>query len=297
MKRFKLPVEFILIITLLFTLLSCSKNIKSENLNIVCTNFPCYDFARAVCPKAEIAMLIKPGMEVHSFDPSPQDIVKIDQCDIFIFIGGESDEWIYDVLDSVDMKNKKTIMLMDAVEPVTEDGNDFENDEHIWTSPANAIRMVDMIAASISQYDSKNAETYISNAQEYIRKIAEAQHEVYASMHRMDGNTIVMADRFPFKYFALEFGIQYFAAFNGCSSAVEENPATIALLIDKVKEYNLKKVFYLELSNHKIADSIAEQCKVKTAMLHSAQNVTKTEFDSGLTYVDIIKMNAKALED
>lgn len=284
-------------LTIILLLSACSKTTVKGNLNIVCTNFPCYDFARAVCPDADITMLLKPGMEIHSFDPTPQDILKMDECNIFIFIGGESEEWIYEVFDTIDKKDKKIIMLMDAVEPVFEDGNDFENDEHIWTSPANAIRMVDMIADKVSQYDSKNADKYISNAQSYIVEIAKAQHEVYASMHRMEGNTIVVGDRFPFKYFALEFGIQYFAAFNGCSDAIEENPATIAFLIDKVKEYKLKKVYYIELSNHKIADSIAEQCGIKTAMLHSAQNVTKAEFEAGIKYTDIIRMNAKALED
>ncbi len=298
MKQFIKYLKIVyIIILLLFVTTGCTKKISNNNLKIVCTNFPCYDFARAVCPGADINMLLKPGMEVHSFDPTPQDILKMDECNIFIFIGGESDEWVYEVFSSIDKKDKQIIMLMDAVEPVSEDGNEYENDEHIWTSPENAIRMIDMIADKVSQYDSKNAKDYITNAQNYIVEVAQAQHEMYASLHRMEGNTIVIGDRFPFKYFALEFGIQYFAAFNGCSSAIGENPATIAFLIDKIKEYNLKKVFYIELSNHKIADSIAEQCGIKTAMLHSAQNVTKAEFESGIKYTDIIRMNAKALED
>lgn len=310
-------INFFTLLCFIILFVSCNPTKKSSTKgdfpSIVTTNFPCYDFARAVTKDSNIKMLIKPGMEIHSFDPSPQDIIAINNCDVFIYIGGASDKWVDDILKSINLSNKTIIKLFDSVDISTSIHHDevsctlphhskethkhnHEIDEHIWTSPSYAKKMVLHTAKKLSEAYPVYAEKYQTNAQAYCNEIQQIINQLLQITQKSKHNFIIMGDRFPLKYFAQEFSIEYEAAYSGCSSAVEVNPQTIAHLIDIAKEKKLKTIFHIELSNQKIAKTIANECNLPITLLHSAQNVTKDDFDNGITYVNIMQGNANRLD-
>jgi zinc transport system substrate-binding protein len=286
--------------------------------SVVATIFPQYDFARAIAgDKAELTMLLRPGTESHSYDPTPQDILKIQNCDIFIYGGGESDEWVDGVLESMDTSKMTIISLIDCVDAVEEEivegmqeeeeeegeegeeGHEHEEeyDEHVWTSPANAGKIVRKISDALSEADPSNAASYKANADDYLNKLDgldAAFRDVVKSAAR---KTLIFGDRFPFRYFADAYGLKYFAAFPGCSTETEASAATVAFLIDKVKAEKIPVVFHIELSNEKIADTICEATGAKKLMLHACHNITRDDFQRGLTYLDIMTANVGALKE
>jgi len=281
-----------------------------DRLSVVATIFPLYDFARAVSGGlADVTMLLSPGAEVHSFDPTAQDILKIQNCDVFIYVGGRNDAWVDTVLASVDMNGKTVVKLMDAVTPVEEEivegmqadehaGEDAheEYDEHIWTSPKNAMLMVDAVAQAMGEADSANAEAYLENAAAYNEEIKKLDERIRAVVDSAPKKLLVVADRFPFRYLTEEYGLDYMAAFSGCSAESDVSAGTLAYLIDKVKESGIKYIYHIEMSNRQVADAVAEQTGAAPLLLHSCQNVTRAEFESGVTYVSLMAHNADNLE-
>jgi zinc transport system substrate-binding protein len=313
---------FISMALLIMTTSACSGPVESKNadnmqkLKIVTTIFPVYDFARAVTGnQAELTMLVKPGTEVHTYDPSPADIIKIQEADVFIYVGGENDAWVDTILDTMDTKNKKIIRLMDSVKPLEEEKvegmqvevnsenslktgsaqDQIEYDEHIWTSPKNAVLMIRQIATALEEIDGKNAPAYVQQADAYSVQIQEVDTEIQKIVDESAHKMIVFGDRFPFRYFTDEFGLEYKAAFNGCSSESEASAGTLAYLINFIKEQNIKYVYYIELSNQKIARTLHEETGAELLLLHSAHNVTKEDFDAGVTYLSIMKQNEENL--
>jgi zinc transport system substrate-binding protein len=305
----------------LATLLGCTNSNKTagkaDKLNIVATTFPCYDFARAVAgDKAEITLLLRPGSEIHSFDPSPGDIIKIQTADLFIYVGGESDVWVEKTLESSDLSKLKTARLIDFIAPYEEEviegmteedeGHDHEAeaegeeeaeyDEHIWTSPANAIALTSTLAEIIAALDPKNADFYAANAAKYIEEIKGVQAEIAEVVKNAKRKKLLVADRFPFRYLVEEYSLDYAAAFPGCSAEMDASAATVAFLINTVKKEKLPYIYHIELSNKRIADTIKNETGVKTLELHSVQNVSADEFKKGETYVSIMKRNAQNLK-
>ncbi len=298
----------------------CTQNTgTSETVNddgkisVVTTIFPPYDFARAVSGgKADVTMLIDPGAEVHTFDPTPEDMIKIQDCDVFIYTGGENDAWVDTVLESMDTGGKQIVRLMDAVTPLEEEtvegmqaeeeaeGGEAEEegefDEHVWTSPKNAMLMVDAIAGAMGKADAANADAYKQNAADYNAKISEVDGRIQSIVDSAPRKLIVVADRFPFRYLADEFGLEYSAAFSGCTAESDVSVGTLTYLIDKVKENNIKYVYYIEFSNQKVAKAVTEQTGAEMLLLHSCHNVTKADFDAGVTYVSLMQQNADNLE-
>jgi zinc transport system substrate-binding protein len=294
-----------------FTFAGCDPREDGDKIDITAVTFPCYDFARAVAKdRADIAMLIRPGAEIHSYDPSPQDIAAIAKSDVFIYIGGESDAWVDRIIDAIDADKVKIVRLIDYVEAVEEeivegmeeeeagDGGEeeAEYDEHIWTSPTNAIIMIDALCGVLSELDGGNAEFYAENAESYTGEIAAVRDEIADVVAAASVKKIVVADRFPFRYFADEFGLEYSAAFPGCSDEADASPATIQYLINAVKNENIACVYYVELSNQGIANIIKEETGCQTALLHSCERPTADEFNSGATYVTFMKNNVQALK-
>jgi ABC-type metal ion transport system, periplasmic component/surface adhesin len=285
---------------------------SEEKLKVVTTIFPQYDFARAVGgEKIDLKMLLHPGTESHSYEPTPQDIITIQECDIFIYVGGESENWVVGILNSMDTSNMKIISLMDIVETLDEEivegmqedyeheeehsHEDSEYDEHVWTSPVNAIIIIEEISKSFIKMDVENTEFYKNNADNYIMLIDEINTEFKEIVKHGNRNNLIFADRFPFRYFVETYGLEYSAAFPGCSVGTEVNAATIAFLINKVKTEQIPVVITIEFSNEKIADVIAEETGVKKVSFHSAHNVSKDDFEAGITYVDIMQNNIEAL--
>jgi zinc transport system substrate-binding protein len=313
----------IIILASLAMLANCGKQSKdkqpagSGKISVVATIFPSCDFARAVAgDKAEITMLLPPAAESHSFEPRPQDIVKIQKSDVFIHAGGESDAWVEKILESIDAPKMKTITMLKCVDAVEEeivegmqpeegeesgnkDGGEEgpEYDEHVWTSPRNAKLIVRKIFETLCEADPSNADAYGQNTAAYLSKLDELDAKFKGVVDSAARKTIVFGDRFPFRYFADAYGLKYFAAFPGCATETEASAKTVAFLIDKVKKEKIPVVFFIELSNEKMANTISEATGAKTRLLHACHNVTKADFEAGKTYLDFMSANVETLRE
>jgi zinc transport system substrate-binding protein len=254
-------------------------------------------------------MLLPPGSESHSFEPSPRDIITIQNSDIFIYAGGESDKWIDRIFQSMNTDNIKILAMIDTVEAVEEeivegmeededeDEDEIAYDEHVWTSPQNVVLIVRAITALLCEADPANADFFRQNAAAYINELEQLDAAFNELVSGAKRNTIVFADRFPFRYFADAYGLTYFAAFPGCSTDTEPSAATVAFLIDKIRAEKIPVVFHIELSNERMANTISGETGAKKFLLHSCHNITKRDFDSGLGYLEIMKGNLENLKE
>lgn len=310
MKRFSL---FFLIIVV-FLLPGCngkpSNTVDNKKINVVTTIFPQYDFTRQIArDKINLKMLIPPGAESHSYEPTPQDIINIQKSDLFIYVGGENDEWINNILSSIDTSQKTIISLVDCVDTLEENfetiapdqeknyGEARETDEHVWTSPVNAIKITKKISEALCKIDSKNSDFYNKNANEYIKKLNTLNDNFKDLVSHSKRNTLIFGDRFPFRYFIEEYGLRYYAAFPGCASQTDTNATKMAFLIDKIKENDIPVVLKMELSNENIARSLAEATNTKVLTIYSCHNALKDDFENGVTYLDYMNKNLNVLEE
>ncbi|MBQ6570403.1 MAG: zinc ABC transporter substrate-binding protein [Clostridia bacterium] len=281
---------------------------KSDKLSIVTTIFPQYDFARAIGgDKAEVIMLASPGSEVHSFEATLSDIAKIEQCDLFIYVGGESESWLDSVFEAMGSSCPEKIALMDMVEPrleqyiegmERENGEDEEEyDEHVWTSVKNCAVIAEEICSAMCKADPANEEYYRANAADIIAGLGELDKTFEEITLNAKRKTLVFAERFPFAYFAADYGLDCYAAFKGCSSETEPSLATISFLTDKVKQSGLPAVFYIEFSTEKVADTICAATGAKKLLFHSCHNVSRKDFENGVTYIELMRQNAENLRE
>lgn len=331
----------VLVVGLLAFLVLNREKFEQKKYSVVSTSFPGYDFAGAVTKNTNIStkMLVKPGAETHTYEPTPQDIIDIKNADMFVYVGGDSDTWVEKILKDVDTKKTHVVKLVDLVSTVEEeivegmeDEDDHEHyhdhdhdhdhdydhkhdhdheshehkhdydeeeegpeiDEHVWTSPKKAMEIVKKIAKVASEIDAAEKNKIDDNAEKYVAEIAQVDKDLHQVI---DGkiSEIVVADRFPFRYFADEFGLKYAAAFSGCSEQTEASAKTISFLINKVKQDKVKKIYKIELSNGKIAETVSKDTGAEVLELHSAHNVTADDFSKGVTYVDLMKRNLAAL--
>lgn len=306
--------QIFLIFLIILLLTGCAPlQQQTDKTKVVATIFPLYDFAREIAGNdAEVKMLLKPGAEVHSYEPTPQDIIAIQNCDVFLYIGGESDEWVRNVLESIDTTHMQVVALMDSVEAAEEAEGGFawngehehnendahiheeqsmEYDEHIWTSPKNAILMAGTISKALQATDRNHADGYERRATAYAEKLRQLDQDLTKTVAEAERNTIIFADRFPFLYLVLDYGLNYYAAYPGCSSEAEPSAATVAAIIEKVNETGVPIIFYIELSNRLMANTIAEATGAEELLLHSCQNVSKEEFDRGESYLSLMNQN------
>lgn len=315
MKKVLKVIVIVLVLLGMVNLTGCSKSSKvSDKLTIIATSFPGYDFARAITKgseNVEVKMLLKPGAEMHDFEPTPQDIVNIKNSDIFIYVGGDSDDWIEDILKDINPNKTKIIKLMDLVdlkeeeliegmeedEEESDESEEIEYDEHVWTSPINAITITTKLKDEIIKIDSESKTLYEKNADEYVIELKKIDNEFKEIVENSKRKEIVFGDRFPIRYFVDEYGLSYYAAFPGCSEQTEASAKTISFLIQKVKEDNIPVVFHIELSNGKIAQVISESTGAKVLEFNTAHNITQKDFDAGVTIVDIMKENTKVLKE
>ncbi len=305
----KITAVLILFALIFSTFCSCAANNDDGKINIIATVFPAYDLARAVGgDAANVKMLLPAGAESHTYEPSAKDIIDIANCDLFIYTGGESDEWVDGILSSLD-KPVRTLKMIECVEAEHEmitQGMQHEHDEHshgeekydehVWTSPKNAVKICEAILIELCDVSIDNAEVYKANFLSYTSQIKELDAEFEEFFEETENKTLIFGDRFPFQYFAGAYGLDYFAAFPGCSADTEPSMATVAFLIDKVKSENIGTVFYIEFSNQNIANAIAEATGADTALLHSCHNVSSEELAAGVTYVSLMRKNLETLK-
>jgi len=271
-------------------------------LQIVCTSFPAYDFAREIADdRAELTLLIKPGSEVHSYEPTPKDMIRIQESDLFICNGGESEQWAKTLITP----ELNTIYMMDCVDTVEESADGIYNaedgepelDEHVWTSPLNAIKISKEICNALCKLDADNAEAYKTNFTAYKAQLMALDREFRQVIKNSGKHTLVFADRFPMRYFALEYGLDCYAAFPGCSSETEPSAKTVAYLIDRVREDKIPAVLYMEFSNQKMADVICEDTGCKKLPFYSAHSVSAEQFEQGVSYLDLMRINLNSLKE
>ncbi|MFR3960801.1 metal ABC transporter substrate-binding protein [Eubacterium ventriosum] len=355
-------VVFIVTISMILGMAGCGKTTEKEDnyrLKIVTSLFPYYDMARAVIGDVkgiDLKMTVTPGQDSHSFEPTPSDVIQMENADVLIYNGGSLETWIDTLLDYLNNKNQIQMKMMDYVDVLNEEivegmdtrfeehdhdehshkednhnkenhkedshseenhkednhsedsSNDSEfhnedseeeheeTDEHIWTSPVNEIIMTEKICETLSKALPEEKENFQKNAENYISQLKELDNEFRTIVENAKINEIIFADKFPLQYFAKEYGLKYYAAFPGCGSDMEPSAKTIGFLVDKIKEDNIKAVFYLELSSHIVADAIETDTGAKPLQFNSCHNITQKQFDSGVTYVDLMKENVNNLK-
>ena len=291
-----------------------------DKLRIVAAVFPAYDFARAAAGDlAQVTLLLPPGAESHSYEPTPADILAVRDCDLFVYLGGESDQWVDTILDNVDFQGR-ALRMVDCVELLEEEtregmqespGHDHDHDghedhahgpgevvgmdEHVWTAPRNAAAITRAVGEVLAELDGEHGETYRAAAGDYAARIESLDGEFAAFFAGLDHRTIVFGDRFPLRYFAEAYNLDYYAAFPGCGSQTEPSAATVAFLTGKVEAEELGTVWYIEFSNHLVADSIAEDAGASTAMFHTCHNVSRDDLEAGTTYLSLMERNLESL--
>ena len=290
---------------------------SSEPFSVVCTIFPEYDWVREIlgdhADNVDISYLLDSGVDLHNYQPTADDIMKISTCDLFVYVGGESDEWVEGALAEATNKDMKVINLMDVLgdsakveelkegmqesEHEHEDGEE-EYDEHVWLSLKNAKVLCAEIEKNIEAIDSANAADYKANLDSYIAKLSELDNSFQTLVDGSSVKTLVFGDRFPFRYFVDDYGLDYFAAFIGCSAESEASFETIMFLSDKINELDCNTVFILENSNKDIANAVINNSgkkSVQIAELNSLQSVSKDDISGCASYLSLMQKNYDVL--
>lgn len=307
-----------------------------QAISVVTTLFPYYDFARAVAGDLaedgtiRLSLILPPGQESHSFEPTAANLIEMENADVLLYNGGEGEQWVERVLEATDAKDRLDLEGMEVVslreEETSENmkghshthdktghegpendgedsftghagvGHDVEYDEHIWTSPVNAIDLVKAVCGILAQAAPDYRQVFEDNAQAYIAQLEEIDGEFREVTANGRTDLVIFADRFPFLYFVREYGLRYDAAFSGCGSDTEPSAATIAGLIELVEKEQLPVIFHVEQSSQKTAKIIQESTGVEILELHSCHNLTKQEMDDGITYVQLMRGNIENLK-
>lgn len=292
----------------MFTACGTNSIANDGKITVVATNFALYDFARAVCGDAcDVRMLLSPGSESHDFEATLADIALLAETDVFVYVGGESEEWVPDVLEAAGKSDVVQVRAIDLVETYVsagtesghehseDDGHHHETDEHIWTSIPNAITIMEAIRQGILRIH-EGFEFDMDGYNAYLAELLDIDADIRRTVETSAQDTLIFADRFPFRYFTEEYGLSYCAAFDGCSSAVEPSLSTINTIIEKVNETGSSAVFAIEFSDRRTAEAVAAETGCDILEFHSAHNVSKADFESGITYADIMRKNAENLK-
>ena len=293
---------------------------EDGRLQVVCSLFPYYDFVREiggayVSPR----LLVAAGREAHSFEPTPMDVIRVSRADVFVYNGGEGEQWVDEILSSAGENIPTVLRMMDYADTLTEeplagrddhdhadhdhehdddhDSDDIEYDEHIWTSPVQAMKLCRAICDALCAADHAHAAVYRSNLENYLGQLAELDVAFRQVCSEKKRSLLVFGDRFPLLYFCREYGLDYRAAFHGCSSDTEPSLYTLKFLIDKVRQQDIPVVYALELSSRKVADAIAETTGATVETFYSCQTVSQADWAAGEGYVSLMRRNVAALRE
>ncbi|WP_329380034.1 metal ABC transporter substrate-binding protein [Anaerofustis butyriciformans] len=294
---------------------------NDSKIKIVTTIFPEYDWVMNILgdkkDNAEVTLLLDDGVDLHSYQPTADDMLKISNCDLFIYVGGESDEWVSEVLKKADNKNMKVINLLDVLgdkakeEEVIEgmqsdheheegEEHEHEPDEHVWLSLNNAKVLVNKIGTTLMEIDSKNKDVFSDNTKNYITKLDELNEKYQETIKNANKKTLIFGDRFPFRYLLDDYGLKYYAAFAGCSAETEASFETVSFLSKKTDELSLNYIITIEGSDGKLAKTIISNTKSKNQKvltMDSMQSTTSKDIKSGKTYIDTMEKNLKVIEE
>lgn len=314
--------KILAILTVLITVLTVFSGCSTESgttddkrISVVCTIFPQYDITeKIVSGNADVTMLLQPGAEAHGYEPTLRDLNKIFSSDIFIYCSGESESWTENVLKEINKSKTVAIDIRNGIDLISSKNEDEhshsdedhdhhgdhehdEYDEHVWTSPKTAIIITESILNSLCEADKSNAHIYKSNAQSLIDKFNELDAKMQAISNSGKNLLMIFADRFPFAYLARDYGFEYYAAFNGCSSNTEISISTVSSLCDKVQQSGSDTVFYTETSDGRIADTVCSSTGAVKKQLHSMHNISKEEFTNKLSFTNIMDKNISILSE
>ena len=337
----KITVLLLALFMLVGALAGCGKQNdtnQTDKLSIVTTIFPEYDWVREIlgdkADNAEITMLLDNGVDLHSYQPTADDIVKISDCDLFIYVGGESDEWVEDALRNAANRNMKVINLLEVLgdsvkteeivegmqeeehehedaeehehedahahEDAEEHEHEEETDEHVWLSLKNAKMLVRVISKALQELDPDNKDIYAANADAYVKKLSALDAEYQAAVDAASNKTILFGDRFPFRYLVDDYGLRYYAAFVGCSAETEAGFETISFLAKRVDEWKLPCVLTIEGAQHKIAETVVRNTTAKNQRvltMDSMQSTTSKDVKNGTTYLSVMEKNLSVLKE
>ena len=306
-------------------LVACNGNDDNGKLSIVCTIFPEYDWVKQILGdeigKVDLTLLLDDGVDLHSYQPSVEDIAKISTCDLFIYVGGESDAWVDKALENATNKDMKVINLLDVLgdrvkneetvegmegehehehEGEEHEEEEEEKDEHVWLSVKNAKILCDAIAKELKSIDSDNAQKYDENLADYTSKLTALDGEFEKVVKDAKYNTLVFGDRFPFRYLVDDYNLKYYAAFVGCSAETEASFETIAFLAKKVDELSLPAICTIEGAKHDIAQTVKDNTQKKDQQIvqfDSMQSTTANDIANGETYLTAMKKNLQSLKE
>ena len=319
MKKIISVILSLIIICGLFASCGTQQTESAGGLEIIATVFPEYDWVKNIlgekAENADLTLLLDNGIDLHSYQPTADDLIKISTCDVFVYVGGESDGWVDDALTQAVNKDMIVINLleilgdrvveeeikegMQAEEEEAEEDEGPENDEHVWLSLRNAAYICKYIAEKLGEADAANKDVYIANAAAYIEKLNALDEQYKTAVDSASSKTLVFGDRFPFRYLVDDYGLDYYAAFVGCSAESEASFETITFLADKVRELGVKNVAVLEGSDGKIAGTVIKTSGVDgvgTVTLNSMQSVTSTDVENGADYLSIMTKNLENLK-
>ncbi len=305
MKKITVLLAVCLVLAGVFALSACTVSIPDAEVNIVAVNFAGYDFAAELVGRdnERVSLEFLAAGDAHSFNPTFADLVKIQNADLFIYVGGESDAAIEEIL--AENKDVNAFRLIDCVEllEAEEDegheegeGHEAGYDEHVWTSPKNALLIVDALLEALVAVDPDYAEAYTENAAAYKEELRSLDADFEALFASVSEPTLIFGDRFPFLYFAECYGVSYHAAFPGCSSVSEPSPNTVAALISLIKSEGYSTVFYIESGTHEVAERIAAESGTVTALFHSCHKVSSEEIAAGVSYLSLMRRNYEAVK-
>ena len=286
------------------------------SVEVVATIFPIYDWVKEISKGSDvnINLLLDSGVDLHSFQPAVDDMVKIAKCDVFVYVGGESDEWVEDSLKNVVNKNQVSINLLkilgdkvkseEIVEGMEhehehhehEHESESESDEHIWLSLRNAEIICKYIAKKLSELDENNKEIYSQNCSEYVKKLSELDSEYDEVIDKSMRKILLFADRFPFRYMADDYGLKYYAAFSGCSAETEASFETVMFLSNKVDELKLPYVLTIDGTKHKIAETVISNTKSKNQKILVLDSMQSTTLNNNTSYLEIMQKNLDTLK-
>lgn len=308
------------VVVALSVMTGCSSNNSSkqnDSLKVVTTIFPIYDWVNNITngTETDTTMLLDNGVDLHSYQPTADDIIGISTCDMFIYVGGESDEWVNDALKEAKNKDMVVINLLDVLgnsvkeeevkegmeaEEEGEEEEEPEYDEHIWLSLKNADKICKEISDRLAEKDKDNADTYAKNYSEYSEKLNNLDSQYTSATSSANNKALLFGDRFPFRYLVDDYGLDYYAAFVGCSAETEASFETITFLTKKVDELNLNSVMTIEGTDHSIAETIIKNTKSKNQKIltmNSMQGTTSDDVKNGATYLKTMEQNLKVLKE
>lgn len=316
MKRLKTLCTALLCALLLTPVVHAQEAPPSQELlplALVATNFPAYDFARSLAAgTAEVRLLLPPGSESHSYEPTPHDIIAIQNADLFLYTGGESDHWVDEILLSMGAEAPRTFRMTDHVALLSEElsesmlkpqhehseGHEQEEmDEHVWTSPRNVMEIVRALCDELCSLRVEYTANYQAATADYLTQLQALDGAFSQIVAEGKRDLVVFGDRFPFRYFAADYGLRYDAAFPGCSEDSEPSVRTVVSLIDIVREQQIPVIFYIEYSGRRTADILAEETGAKERLFHSCHTVSAEDMANGATYLNLMWQNTNALKE